>query len=409
MARRARTFVVAITIVVVGLGAYVYREPILALVGIDASASKADPKAPPKQQSDPDQLNVDAHTQKQLGVETARAETREIVERVRVPGTVAFDERLVTHLRPRTNGRVLSLAVQPGDAVAAGQTLATLDASGVLDARNGMQSAKANLAGAQTGELAAQVALKRAAALLKIGGIAQAELERLQVEAAKGKVAVQTAQAQLDMYKAQYERLAPEGNAAPGTSAIVSPIAGVVTSGKVTVGEVVDTNQDVFTVADPSRVLVMASLYGSAIAAVRPGDPTTVDAPFPGHPDFEGHVRSVNADLDPLTNAASARIEVANHGGRLKGNMYVNVAIDADLGRRGVTIPASAVQLTEQGQIAFVQSAPTRFERRILTLGLQRTDWVEVKKGVADGESVATKGSFGLKAILLRSLLGSTD
>ena len=409
MARRARTFIVAAAVVAALGGAYLYRQPLLASIGLGAPAAEADPKAPPRPPSDPDRIDVDAHTRTQLGVETAKADTREIVERVEVPGTVAFDERLVTHLRPRTNGRVLSLAVEPGDAVAAGQSLATLDASGVLDARNGLQSAKASLAVAQTGELAAQVALKRAVALIKIGGIAQAEVERLQVEAAKAGSAVQTAQAQLDNYQAQYARLAPQGNAAPGTSAIVSPIAGVVTSAKATIGEVVDTTQDVFTVADPRRVLVMASLYGSAIDAVRPGNPTTVEAPFPGQPNFEGHVRSVNADLDPLTNAASARIEVVNRGGRLKGNMYVNVAIDADLGRRGVTIPASAVQQTEQGEIAFVQTAPGKFERRTLTLGLQRTAWVEVTKGVADGETVATKGSFGLKAILLKSLLGSTD
>ena len=69
----------------------------------------------------------------------------------------------------------------------------------------------------------------------------------------------------------------------------------------------------------------------------------------------------------------------------------------------------AAIQQTEAGPIAFVRVAPDRFERRVLTLGIQRADWVEVTRGVAAGESVATAGSFGLKAILMRSLLGSTD
>ncbi len=67
------------------------------------------------------------------------------------------------------------------------------------------------------------------------------------------------------------------------------------------------------------------------------------------------------------------------------------------------------MQQTEAGPIAFVRTAPDTFERRALTLGIQRSDWVEVRKGVSEGETVATAGSFGLKAILLRSLLGSTD
>jgi cobalt-zinc-cadmium efflux system membrane fusion protein len=74
-----------------------------------------------------------------------------------------------------------------------------------------------------------------------------------------------------------------------------------------------------------------------------------------------------------------------------------------------VTIPASAVQLTETGPIAFVRTADDRFERRDLIVGVQRADWVEVKAGISAGETVATQGSFGLMAILLDSLLGSTD
>ncbi len=59
--------------------------------------------------------------------------------------------------------------------------------------------------------------------------------------------------------------------------------------------------------------------------------------------------------------------------------MFVSVEIAADLGRAGVTVPAAAIQQTEAGPIAFVQTAEDRFEKRALTLGVQRTDWVEVR------------------------------
>ncbi len=220
---------------------------------------------------------------------------------------------------------------------------------------------------------------------------------------------MKSAQANADMYRAQYERLAPAEGAAPGTSAIVTPLAGVVTSVGITVGEVVDTARDAFTVADPSRMLVLANLYGPDIAWVKTGDEADVDAPVPGHPHFAGQVGAINAALDPATNTAPARIEIANPADILRANMFVSVTISADLGRTGVTLPATAVQETEQGPIAFVRTGPNTFERRALKLGVRRSDWVEVEDGVADGETVATKGSFALKAILLRSLLGSTD
>ncbi|KTS22439.1 efflux RND transporter periplasmic adaptor subunit, partial [Methylobacterium indicum] len=166
---------------------------------------------------------------------------------------------------------------------------------------------------------------------------------------------------------------------------------------------------DAFTVADPRRILVLANLYGRDIDAVKAGDPATVTAPVPDRPVFEGRVRSVNAAIDPASNTAPARIEIANPDGRLRANMFVSVEIAADLDRSGTTMPAAALQQTEDGPVAFVRTGEDRFEKRALTLGVQRADWVEVTAGLSPGETVATAGSFGLKAILLRALLGSTD
>ena len=135
-----------------------------------------------------------------------------------------------------------------------------------------------------------------------------------------------------------------------------------------------------------------------------------MESPIPGHPPFEGRVRSVNAALDPATNTAPARIELDNPGDLLRANMFVSVTLAADLGRDGVTIPAASVQQTEAGADRLrARRRRTASSDAPLTLGIQRSDWVEVQSGVAAGESVATAGSFGLKAILLRSLLGSTD
>ncbi len=398
----------ALVLVLLAAAGWVYRDALRERLGL-APAAQAVTGAADTAPAEPDRVTLDAAGQKRIGLAFGTAETRRIVLPVRVPGTVAFDERRVTHLKPRTQGRVLSLAVQPGDQVQAGETLATLDAAGILDARNGYLAAQASLGEAQASEAVAALQLKRGQEQLKFGGVAQAEVERRQVDLAKAQAAVKSAQANAEMYRAQYQRLAPTEGAAPGTSAVVTPIQGVVTSVGVTLGEVVDTTRDAFTVADPTRILVLANLYGPDIGRVKAGDAASVEGPIPGQAALEGHVRSVNAALDPNTNTAPARIELDNPGDLLRANMFVSVTIAADLGRDGVTVPAAAIQQTEQGPIAFVRAAPDRFERRALTLGIQRSDWVEVRSGVAVGDTVATQGSFGLKAILLRSLLGSTD
>ena len=391
-------------------GGWEYRAPLLETLGYASTQpASAEPPKGDDPASDPDLVTLDDAGQKRIGLAFGTAEVRRIVLPVRAPGTVAFDERRVTHLKPRTSGRVLSLAVQPGDRVTAGQILATLDAAGVLDARNGLTAAQASLGEAQATEKVAEINLKRGSDLVRIGGVAQAEVDRRQVDLAKAHAATLSARAQVALYQAQYERLAPAAGQAPGTSAIVSPIDGVVTASGITLGEMVETSRDAFTVADPSQIQVLANLYGHDMTSVKAGDRATVEAPVPNHPRFEGRVRSVNAAIDPATYTAPARIEIANPDGALRANMFVSVEIAADLGRDGVTVPAAAIQQTEGGPIAFVRLADDRFEKRGLSLGVQRADWVEVRSGVAAGETLATQGSFGLKAILMRALLGSTD
>jgi cobalt-zinc-cadmium efflux system membrane fusion protein len=420
--RRWMAILIVAVLAAVGLTAWWNREalrsvaePLLIRAGLSTHPDTRSEAASPERASaaeapaEDNVVRLDAEGQRRLGLAFGPAQVRRIVVPVRTPGIIAFDERRVTRLRPRTSGRVLGLAVQPGDRVRAGQTLATLDAAGVLDARNGLAAAQASLGEAQATEKVAETNLKRGSDLVKMGGVAQAEVDRRQVDLAKAHAATLSAQSQVDLYRAQYARLAPPPGDAEGISAIVSPIDGVVTTAGITLGEVVDTGRDAFTVADPSQIQVLANLYGHDITTVEAGDPATVEAPIRDHHRFEGRVRSVNAAIDPMTNTAPARIEVANPDGSLRANMFVSVEITADLGRDGVTVPAAAIQQTEDGPIAFVRTGADRFEKRALTLGAQRSDWVEVRSGIATGETVATEGSFGLKAILMRALLGSTD
>ena len=53
-----------------------------------------------------------------------------------------------------------------------------------------------------------------------MGGVAQAEVDRRQVDLAKAHAATLSAQSQVDLYRAQYERLAPAPIAVGTTSLI---------------------------------------------------------------------------------------------------------------------------------------------------------------------------------------------
>ena len=99
-----------------------YVEPLLQTAGLAPAAPEAATTTPAasEQPTEDNVVRLDTDGQRRLGLAFGQSETRWIVLPVRTPGMVAFDERRVTRLKPRTSGRVLSLSVQPGDRVKAG-------------------------------------------------------------------------------------------------------------------------------------------------------------------------------------------------------------------------------------------------------------------------------------------------
>jgi cobalt-zinc-cadmium efflux system membrane fusion protein len=65
------------------------------------------------------------------------------------------------------------------------------------------------------------------------------------------------------------------------------------------------------------------------------------------------------------------------------------------------------VQQAGDRAVAFVVVGPRRFERRAITIGQSTGDYVEVTGGVAEGEEVATEGSYALKSEFLREQMST--
>jgi multidrug efflux pump subunit AcrA (membrane-fusion protein) len=66
-----------------------------------------------------------------------------------------------------------------------------------------------------------------------------------------------------------------------------------------------------------------------------------------------------------------------------------------------LAVPLAAVQRIEGKPAVFVKKGDD-FERRVVELGMSGGDLIEVRAGVAEGDTVAAKGAFLLKSELLR-------
>ncbi len=355
-------------------------------------------------QPTPGVVRMSKQQQQTVNLQLARAAERPISQPVRVPGAVAFDEAHVAMLRPLAPARVERLLVQPGERVKAGQTLAELSVPSLVSAQEGLASARAAVEENEAGVTVARAALRRGVTLARDGSLAWAEADRRKLVLAQAEASLKAAQSRVSVLEAQIKRLDPSGQ--PGQAQITTPLTGVVASIGVSPGEFIDTASPAFTVADLSVVLVRAQVPEASAGLVSVNDPAQVSLASGGGRSWTGVVSGIGAAVDPQTRSLPVRIKLANPDGALRGGMFVSVTLTSGEAGEAVVVPSAAVQMVGDQHVAFVPLGQDMFERRGLTLGVQRQDVVEVKQGLKAGEQVVTDGSFALKALLRKSMLG---
>ena len=183
------------------------------------------------------------------------------------------------------------------------------------------------------------------------------------------------------------------GGTAPREIEIDSPVAGVVTERNAFATAYVQPGTKLYTIADLSTVWVYAQVFQSDIARIKVGDPATIttDA-WPGR-SFPGRVSFIQPQVDETTRTLKVRLEIPNPRGQLSLGLFVNVNLDAPLGRQ-LTIPASGVFQSGTRQIAFVDRGGGYFEPREIETGDRAGDDLVVLKGLKAGEHIVTSATF---------------
>jgi cobalt-zinc-cadmium efflux system membrane fusion protein len=179
---------------------------------------------------------------------------------------------------------------------------------------------------------------------------------------------------------------------------IRSPISGIVVEKLISPGQLLQASTTpCFTVADLSRVWVMAQLFGAESAAVNVGDNATVETGT-GSAGISGRVENVAEQVDPNTLAVAVRVAVDNPGNRLKKQMYVRVTIEDRRQSSGLLIPVSAI-LRDDENLPFVYVAEPdgSFSRAHVTLGNRSGDRYDISSGIRAGQRVVADGALFLQ------------
>jgi cobalt-zinc-cadmium efflux system membrane fusion protein len=188
---------------------------------------------------------------------------------------------------------------------------------------------------------------------------------------------------------------------------IVAPFAGRIIGRKLTRGEVVETTENLFVIADLSQVWVQANIPEKDIPfvhSIRATGGTQADVRINAYPGeiFKGTITYVGDVLDPSTRTMQLRLELANSDGRLKPEMFATVRLFSETQPDRLSVPEAALQRDQGRTFVFVQRTPTEYELREVQVGESNGTQTSIVAGLNEGESVVTQGAFVLKSEVLK-------
>lgn len=185
-----------------------------------------------------------------------------------------------------------------------------------------------------------------------------------------------------------------------------APIAGTIVVVHHVEGESVAADAEVFRILDASRLWIEGRVSEFDLPRVKSAPAAFVSFPALPTERFELSPAAVaGAYISPVIDSASRtfsiRYELENPTGALKDGMLAQLALVTASVESAVAIPVEAV-IVEQGiPTAYVMLEGETFQKRDLELGVRDGGFVEVLRGIAAGERVATRGAYIVKLAAL--------
>lgn len=316
--------------------------------------------------------------QRFIGVKTTAVAEKALDRTIRTVGRVEYDERRIATVNTKIEGWIENLRVNyTGRYVKKGEVLAEIYSPELVA---GQQEYLNILKWSRQG--AAPAGAEEASAMNRM--LAQdAEAMR---QAARQRLRF------FDISEAQIRKIEETG-VPLRTLAVFSPVSGYVVQKLAVQGMKVQPGEKLFDLVDTSTVWVVADIYEHELALIRTGQQAEITvASLPGKV-FVATIEYVAPILAGETRTAKARFTLNNQGGELKPQMFANVALKVNLGRR-LVVPDSAVINTGARQIVYVDKGDGYFEPREVSLGVKGEGVSEILRGLQAGEKVASAATF---------------
>ncbi|PCJ23024.1 MAG: efflux transporter periplasmic adaptor subunit [Flavobacteriales bacterium] len=184
---------------------------------------------------------------------------------------------------------------------------------------------------------------------------------------------------------------------------ILSDHSGYVMMRMVAEGDYVKEGQTLLEITDLSKVWILFEAYENDLPWIKLDDKLAIELKSVPGKIFNAKISFIDPFINPKTRVAYVRVEIPNAKGLLKPDMFANGVIISKLpiDENVILIPKSAALWTGKRAVVYVK-LPNRdhnsFIYREIILGEDAGDFYVVKKGLEEGEEIATNGVFKIDA-----------
>jgi cobalt-zinc-cadmium efflux system membrane fusion protein len=352
---------------------------------------------PPAPQPPPGEVWLTASQVKDAKIEVERVGPQDVDDTILTSGTVMLDDQRTGHVFSPVTGRVVKITAQLGQRVAKGDALAMIESPDIGNAVSDVHKAEADL-------VAAEHDFKRKKDLYEQKAGSASDLETAQDNYRRAKAELERAR--------QKQSLLHVGsvNAVTQSYTLSSPVDGEVLLRNINPGIEVQgqysggTAQELFTIGELGQVWVLGNVYEMDLARVHVGTPASVTVvAYPGK-FFKGSVDWVSGTLDPNTRTTTVRCTFDNPDKLLRPMMYATAQISVDQ-KRVLAIPRNALLRLGEYKVVFTELGEAEGRVRFARVPVdvdegESSPWLEVRHGLAEGQTVVVNGAILLSAML---------
>ncbi|GMQ82210.1 MAG: efflux RND transporter periplasmic adaptor subunit [Rhodothermia bacterium] len=194
------------------------------------------------------------------------------------------------------------------------------------------------------------------------------------------------------------------GNPIPLVSA-VAPISGTIVERDAFLGTSVDPSTPLFKIIDLSSVIVEGDVVEDYVSALKMGQLARLYLNAYPKETFKGRIVFIGSTLDPDKRSLHIWIQVNNEHGKLKPEMFAEMAIVVDANPQAITVPVEAVIEDGPDKFVFVENGDSYQKVDVIT-GLRDDVNIEITDGLYPGDLVVIQGNHQLLAVATRPQAG---